>query len=326
MRGTVQSLRERKLWLLVGAVAVTLARWPPAVWADDSMGAASAQPKGGSETVSMALAKTPAPVLHVGLRRSSYGGRHSRGDAWWIERARTFASNFPAAKPTMIEIVSVYLDDGTTQFEFEKPAGYAGPAQGMTFCPGKVFHEQALVEYDRQGIAAVLQVEPGNADLKGCLEVVHRAFGRHPCVIGLGVDAEWFFARESPKHDGRAMTDEDARGLVDAVLAMNPAYTLFLKHFSAKHMPPTFRHPSLYFVSDSCQFGSAKEMMADFKHWANCFAGAATGYQFGYPKDRKWWGTLKRPPSELGETIREAIPSCGYLFWVDFTADQVQFR
>ena len=279
----------------------------------------------------LAWAETPSAVptptnLHVGLRRSSYGGRHTPDNAWWIARAREFAAHFPGAKPTIVEIVSVYLDDGTTQFEFGKPDSYVGPAHGMTFRPDKTTHEQALNDYDMAGISVVLQVEPGNADLKHCLEAVNLKFGKHPCVIGLGVDAEWFFTKESPKHDGRPITDAEAKELVETVRALNPHYTLFLKHFSTKHLPPTFRHPNLHFISDSQDFESADEMLSDFKKWGKRFEGATTGYQFGYPKDRAWWGALANPPLELADRIRTTVPSCAYLIWVDFTANQVRFE
>lgn len=280
-----------------------------------------------SATLAMAEAPDLQPAeLHVGLRRSSYGGKHHADNAWWVQRAKEFAAHFPSAKPTLIEIVSTYQEDGTTQFEFAKPDDFAGPTQGMAFSKGKTLHEQALDEYDKQGVSVVLQVEPGNANLKDCLEIVHRRFGKHPCVIGLGVDAEWFFTKESAKKEGRPITDEEAKGLIEAVVALNPKYTLFLKHFNAKHMPPTFRHPSLYFVSDSQQFASADEMLGDFRQWGGHFKDATTGYQFGYPDDMKWWSKLANPPMDLAERIRSAIPSCGYLFWVDFTADQVQFK
>lgn len=266
-----------------------------------------------------------APGLHVGLRRSSYGGKHHPETDWWVRAAGSYAAQYAGAQPTIIEIVSVYLDDGTTQFGFSKPDSYAGTTKNMSFVARREVHEEHLRAYDKAGVSAVLQVEPGNADLASCLEVVYRKFGSHPCVIGLGVDAEWFRTRESPKRDGMPVTDPEARALVEKVLSLNPRYTLFLKHFSARHMPPTYRHPHLYFVSDSQDFGSADEMLGDFRRWAAQFAGSDTGYQFGYPADRKWWAKLDNPPAELGRRIRAEIPSCRYLFWVDFTADKVHF-
>ncbi len=278
----------------------------------------------GSWTRAEAPAGLPAE-LHVGLRHSSYGARHHADSSWWAKAARDYAAHFSNATPAVVEIVSTYQDDGSTQFEFAKPADDAGPTQGMEFSAKGMNHDKAFETYDKQGVAAVVQVEPGNADLRRCLEIVHRKFGHHPCVIGLGVDAEWFFTKESARKDGRCITDEEARGFVETTLALNPKYTLFLKHWDASHMPPAYRHPNLYFVSDSQQFASADKCLADFKEWAARFKGSATGYQFGYPRDRKWWSKLQNPPVEMGFRILAAVPSCRYIFWVDFTADKVQF-
>jgi hypothetical protein len=273
----------------------------------------------------------PAPTaasreLHVGLRRSSYGLRKFNDNpAWWAARARKFAADFPGAKPTLIEIVSCYQDDGSTQFGFARPAGDRGPTQGMTFSPDGIDREAALTEYDKQGIQVILQVESGHADMVRCLELLHRQFGKHPCVIGMGVDAEWFFTKESPRHEGRAITDAEARTWMAAVLALNPNYTLFLKHWDARHMPPTYRHPRLWFLSDSQKFKNAAALLADFKEWAAFFPTSATGYQFGYREDQKWWAKLPNPPSSIARQIQKQIPSTQYLFWVDFTADKVKF-
>ena len=90
-------------------------------------------------------------------------------------------------------------------------------------------------------------------------------------------------------------------------------------------MPPTYRHPRLWFLDDSQQFHSADECLDDFKEWVRQFPGSTTGYQFGYKADRGWWSKLSDPPLDLGCRVRAAIPGTGYLFWVDFTADRVKF-
>jgi len=269
-----------------------------------------------------------ADELHVGLRRSSYGLPKKNGDhAWWAERAREFAGNFPGARATIIQIVSGYREpDGTTAFEFAKPQTYQGPVSNMSFAPGKLDHEKALTEYDAAGVQAILQVEPGSADMVRTLEIVHLKFGRHPCVIGFGVDAEWYFTKDSTQSEGRAITDDEARTWMEKVLSFNPRWVLFLKHWEPSHMPPTYRHPQLLFISDSQDFTSRAELVDDFREWARHFKSAATGYQFGYPKDRRWWSRMKKPAVELAREIRAVDTNCRYLFWVDFTADAVEFK
>ena len=274
-----------------------------------------------------ASSATNAPALGVGLRRSSYGLPARNADhAWWAANARRFAARFPGAVPMIVEIVSTYQDDGSTQFDFERPAGDAGPVEHMRFHRGRLDHEAALAEYDRQGVRAILQVEPGEAELPRCLEIVHARFGKHPCVAGLGVDTEWFQTRLSMKKEGRPVTDAEARAWLEKTLALRPGYTLFLKHWDVSHMPPAYRHPQLWFLSDSQQFANAGECLKDFGDWDTHFAGSTTGFQFGYPADRRWWGKLPDPPADLGRRIRSAIPATRYLFWVDFTADKVSWE
>lgn len=274
---------------------------------------------------SASLISEPPSAL-VGLRRSSYGLRaQNTNHDWWAGRAKQFVAHFPGATPTIIQIVSTYQNDGTTQFEFLRPAGDAGDTTGMKFARGPLDHEAALTEYDRAGVRAILQVESGHADLSRCLEVMHRQFGQHPCVAGFGVDAEWFFCKESPKKEGRPITDAEAKAWTEKALALNPNYTLFLKHWAKDHMPPVYRHPRLWFLSDSQRFKSAEALLADFQDWAGGFPGAVTGYQFGYKADHRWWSKLVQPPVALGRQIQKDILSARHLFWVDFTADQMDF-
>ena len=126
-----------------------------------------------------------------------------------------------------------------------------------------------------------------------CLQLMHHQFGRHSCVIGLGMDAEWYNTRESPRKEGRPITDAEAKKWLEATLALNRKYTLFLKHFAIEHMPPTYRHPQLWFLDDSQQFRSADGMMTDFKDWGGHFKDSTTGYQFGYEDDQRWWSSSR---------------------------------
>ena len=156
----------------------------------------------------------------------------SSNHAWWAEQAKRFAAHFPGSVPTIIEIVSTYQNNGGTQFEFKRSTDYAGSMTHMRFASEGVDHENALVEYDRQGVEADLQVEPGDADMAECLRIMHRQFGKHRCVVGLGLDAEWYFTKQSPQKEGRPITDAEAKAWLETTLALNPKYTLFLKHFA----------------------------------------------------------------------------------------------
>ena len=158
--------------------------------------------------------------LFVGLRRSSYGLRKQNGDdAWWVSRAVRFATNFPGAQPLILQIVSNYQDDGSTEIEFRPPDDYHGSRDNMTFRRGnKLNHEQALAAYDAQGVKTLLQFEPGSADVAACFELAHQAFRHHPCVIGLAIDAEWFRAKESKDQTGLPIPDAEAQRWMEQVL------------------------------------------------------------------------------------------------------------
>jgi hypothetical protein len=274
-------------------------------------------------------ADPPAPGLHVGLRRSTYGLRAKNADdAWWAARAKAYARTFGdpgTVRPVVIQIVSTYQDDGTSRFGFKRPDGWTGADAGMRFGGGGIDHERALATYDREGVGAVLQIEPGSADVTDSLALLHRVFGRHPCVVGFGVDAEWYRTKASKDKTGVPIPDDEARKWMEAVSTLGPSYKLFLKHWRPSHMPPTYRHPRLWFLSDSQQFKNLEGLLDDFSRWGRAFGRETVGYQFGYPKDRPWWGKMKQPPREIGEAVRRRIPNTRWLFWVDFTADAVKF-
>ena len=216
-------------------------------------------PAPGPEPAAAKSSSVAAPAsapLFVGLRRSSYGLRKQNGDdAWWVSRAVRFATNFPGAQPLILQIVSGYQDDGSTEIEFRKPEGYQGSTANMTFRRGsKLNHEQALAAYDAHGVKALLQFEPGNADVAACFELAHQAFQHHPCVIGMAIDAEWFRTKESKDQTGLPIPDAEARRWMEQVLRFNPNWLLVLKHFEAKHLPATYRHPNLWLLTDSQEF------------------------------------------------------------------------
>jgi hypothetical protein len=265
--------------------------------------------------------------LYVGLRRSSYGLRKQNSDyGWWLSRAKTFATNFPGAQPLVLQIVSGYQDDGSTEIEFKRPESYQGSTTNMTFRRGsKLNHEQALSAYDAQDVRAILQFEPGSADVAACFELAHLALGHHPCVIGLAIDAEWFRTKESTDQTGLPIPDADAQRWMEQVLRFNPSWVLVLKHFEAKHLPPKYRHPHLWFLTDSQEFPTQAEWMTDMREWEVAFKGSPLGAQFGYPKDQKWWSKAALPPVDLGRALLKDLPDYRMILWVDFTANRVQF-
>jgi hypothetical protein len=281
-------------------------------------------------TVCLALAckaeDAKAP-LYVGLRRSSYGlPKQSADHTWWSDRAKQYAAHFTGAQPMILEIVSTYQDGGATQLEFSRPADFNGPADKMTFAAGRTDHQAALAEYDRAGVKAILQLEPGEADVARCFEAAWMKFKAHPCVIGFAVDAEWYFTDKSKDKSGLTIPDAEAKKWMDLVRGFKPDFVLVLKHWDPKHLPPTYRHANLCLLSDSQDFRSQAEWMADLAEWSKAYKGSAVGFQFGYPKDRPWWSKTAQPPVDLGKALLATAPNCRCLLWVDFTAGQVDFK
>jgi hypothetical protein len=187
-------------------------------------------------------------------------------------------------------------------------------------------HEKALSTYDEHGVKAIIQFESGNTDLIANIELARQAFGHHKCIIGYGVDAEWYYTKESRDKTGLPVKDEDAKKWVEKVISLNPEYTLFLKHWDPSHMPHEYRHPNLWFLSDSQIFPDVDSLMDDFSYWADSHKEQTVGYQYGYPRDKKWWKDMERPTLEIAQRIIKDIPKSKFFFWVDFTADEVNFK
>lgn len=277
----------------------------------------------------MAGAAGAAEPCFAGLRRSSYGLKdRNSDDAWWAERARLLARRVSTptrpVTPMIVQIVGIYLDSGACRLEFAPPGGTPSDPPGVEFKPGgRVDHGKALDVYARQGVKAILQIEPGKADVGEALRIVHRAFGRHPAVVGYGVDAEWYRTSESPDKSGMPVTDRDAEDWMLVLESFGPVPTLFLKHWDPKHMPPSYRHPRLWFLDDSQGFDNADSMLKDFRKWSDAFRKQPVGFQIGYPKDEYWWQKLGDAPTDLGLRILRGVPNTRYVFWVDFTADRI---
>jgi hypothetical protein len=264
---------------------------------------------------------------YVGLRRSSYGLKAKNGDdKWWVERAKEFAAQFPGSTPVILHIISGYQEDGATLMEFVKPAEDTGPTPHMAFRARGVDHERALKAYDEAGVKAILQLEPGCADVPRCFQIAWEKFRAHPCIVGFAVDAEWYFTKESSDGTGRPIEDAEARKWMEQVLGFNREFLLVLKHWDPKHMPKEYRHPNQWFLTDSQEFASQGKWLRDMGRWARAFSDSTVGAQYGYEKDQDWWSKLARPPVELGQLLQQAHPHFRCLLWVDFTAEEVRFK
>lgn len=265
-----------------------------------------------------------APAIRVaGFRASrilnSYPNHQFPSKEYWASVGVQMAAKFDSTGAGGIWIVSLYLDDGTTQLNFPIPGHYPYITYRMDD------QNDAYLDYfDRTGLKIWLQVEPGAADIDTLIYFVLNRYKNHPCVAGFGIDGEWYKTRQYS--GGKKITDAEAEHWEKKVKKVNPTYSLFLKHYSASHMPPNYRG-DIIFVDDSQGFGYAtypfNEMVTEFSAWGRRFFPNPVAFQYGYPNDRPWWSKLSDPPGDIGRALIGSIPNCYGLFWVDFTISEV---
>jgi hypothetical protein len=253
--------------------------------------------------------QTPS-TLGAGFRFSTYGPSRNPGQEYWASVGERMAAKFPGSIPEAIWIVGNFTGSGTY---LDFPAKTTDPNVTFSYVD---MNEQALTLLDQHGYKVWLQVEPGNADMLGLIDLVLKQYRHHPSVIGFGVDVEWF--KSDGSAEGTPVTDQEAESWVKAVQAINPNYLLFLKHWDYNWMPPTFRE-GIVFVDDSQQFDNFDHMVREFTDWGQHFTPAPVAFQFGYPADRPWWELLADPPAGIGQAILKNVPNTTALFWVDFT-------
>lgn len=280
----------------------------------------------GSCAVKTAHLPPPQGALRAGLRSSPYGPQGGfPPPAYWRDAARSMAARFTGAASAMIWIVGIMegAEEGAGNFSGRVKLSF--PSPGAEY-PNIVFadadaNEACMDEFDRAGFRVWLQVEPADADMETLIRLVLDRYGRHPCVIGFGVDVEWHrWSRQN--NEGTSVSDRQARAWSELVRSYNPAFRLFLKHWLPSKMPPEYRQ-GLVFISDSQEFASLTEMLDDFVAWGLAFAPAPVGYQFGYPPDGAWWRKLGDPPGEIGRAILARLPNTRDLYWVDFTMQEI---
>ena len=224
------------------------------------------------------------------------------------------AARFPGATPEAVWIVSRIDGDGT---RLNFPVAGGDPLVLGSETDG---NEEALTLFDELGFRVWLQVEPVYAPVEKLFALTLDRYGRHRCVVGVGVDLEWY--RSKDPDGGEAVSDATAAAWLAAARAHKPGCRLFLKHWLEEKMPPTLRE-GLLFVDDSQIFPSLEAMVEEFSRWARVFAPAPVAFQFGYPSDRPWWSKLGDPPGAIGSRILQAVPNASAVFWVDFSVLEV---
>jgi hypothetical protein len=259
-----------------------------------------------------ALISSPAR-LRTGLRSSPYGIDPFPDASWWISSIASMSGRFPGSAPATIwTVCEVTRSSAACHFPDPTPAETYTDIEFSASAEAEPY----LTAFDRQGIKVWLQVEPGNADVATLIDLVMKTYGRHPSVIGFGVDVEWYKNRSSK--DGQAVTDAEAQAWVERTRTYGDLQ-MFLKHWLPAKMPPTYRD-HLVFIDDSEKLKSLDGLVQEFTSWGQKFAPSPVGFQYGYESDQRWWAELGDPPQEIGKTILAHAPNTVDLYWVDFTA------
>jgi hypothetical protein len=285
-------------------------KWVPAFLIGLSMLASASLP---------AAADEGGRVVWAGVRSSQYGIKPFPPPEGWIKALDRMRDHFPGSAPTAIWIVGQMTKEGTSMRLFFPSGGKEVPH--VAFVPVDL-HEAYLDAFDKAGVKVFLQVEPADADVGALIDLVLGRYERHPCVVGFGVDVEWYRIAHAPK-TGAKVDDATAADWEARVKAHNPAYRLFLKHWDPEWMPPAYRG-DIVFVDDSQIFGSMEAMLAEFqKGWAPRFNPNAVVFQIGYNSDKAWWSKLSVPPRDLGAAIARGVKQDLGIIWVDFSLRDV---
>ena len=287
---------------------------------------------------------SPTPVKWAGMRVSYYGIRSSfrQGKNFtfpsvsdMVGFGQKMSSCYEGSTGTYILIVgtisSVYDDAGNTvsgKCSLEFPL-----SKSITNARGSEedFYEDYLTAMDNAGMAVWLQVEPGDADLVELAKEVMNHYKHHSCVKGFGIDVEWYEYREqadAEEGDSSKLSDATAEAVVNAVRAINPEYTVFVKHWDEEWLPPKYRD-GLIFVSDSQYYDSPAQQRNDFANWAAYYAPSPVMFQIGYAADKESvWGSYANPAKELGQFIADGCRSGNDIgiIWVDFTLKEAMSK
>jgi hypothetical protein len=252
----------------------------------------------------------------AGLRSSVYGFNSFPDTVWWYNATTDMSNRFPGSAPSVIWILG-YTDNDGCYVDFPNP----NPG---TQYPNIYFSDfdrsEAYLDYfDKQGTKVWLQIEPGFADILTVINLALTHYGHHACIIGFGIDVEWYRTSAANNYEGDAVTDSAAQAWSEKVRSFNENYLLFTKHWMESKMPPSYRK-GMVFIDDSQQFNGLSGMVTEFTNWAKHFAPSKVGFQFGYEEDKKWWGKLSNPPADIGKALLSKCTNIADLYWVDFSA------
>ena len=254
------------------------------------------------------------------------------GPEYWSNASKLASGKFKGSTPEGIWVIGGILQGGTCYLNFPSSREFSH----ISFTAADE-NEEYLDYFDAQGISIILQIEPGIADVDTVLKLVLDQYSHHSCVVGIGVDVEWYGA---PTYgSGKPVTDEVAAHWYELINTYNRSdtadvdtiygtsdtnkrYCLALTHWKTEKMPPTYRN-GVYFLYDGERFSSLEDMMTYCTEWSKTFNDSAVGYYIGFPNDSFWWSRYNDPFKTLGDSLLKNIDNVKGVYWVGLSIKQI---
>ncbi|MDR0303305.1 MAG: hypothetical protein LBH98_00815 [Chitinispirillales bacterium] len=272
----------------------------------------------------LALADTEktSNLFFAGIRSSIYGFDGKFPSPEEAANVILNVSQKLQSAPSAVWLVGTIQDNGFCRLEF--------PAKGKNISSLKYDrHEKYLSKFDEIGAKIFLQIEAGNADMKTLVDLVMKQYGHHKCVVGFGIDVEWY------PSDGTTNCSDDGRKtpldkpqlqeLDKHLKTFGKNYRLFVKHWEPQYLGNSPVSDVIY-ISDSQDLENLNNMVDEFALWAEKFAPNDVGFQFGYNSDKSWWETMDDPILEITNALKDRIKNQKvHIYWVDFSIRDDRF-
>jgi len=257
-----------------------------------------------------------ATGMMMGWRASEVGHQYDKPSSYWTATATSISSKISGSSSSGVWILGYIEGNGYgdpasayTYISFPKPAGsYTNVHFGSSDR-----NEAYLEAFDVAGLKIWLQVEPADADINMLCNLVMDKYKHHSCVIGFGLDCEWYKARTAI--DGAVVSSSNIQSWVNNLKTHGANYKFFLKHFDASHLALASIE-GLVYICDGQQFSGLNSLVNTFKGWGAKYQTVA--FQIGYEADERWWSVYEDPVKTIAQEL-ERIVNCVGVYWVDFT-------
>jgi hypothetical protein len=271
-------------------------------------------------------------VTHSGIRISQYGMDPDPIPAprGFHNAIYTMNTYFPGSVPTIVWTVGEFWDPDECHMNFPNDQGY--PTNKLSY-EDEDLCEKYLAYFDTAGIKAFLQVEPAEADMKTVIDMIFKRYGKHTCIIGFGVDVEFYMINTDANTNpwGKKVDDATAKQWELWVKTYKSTHKLFLKHpdRTPTRFPPTYRGEIIFNndcegrskISDPAGFANYEtDFLGTMKTFADAFYPNPVIFQIGYPSIKTLWQNFNPKPQVVGNDIAKKCQAGQnvQIYWVDF--------